>query len=250
MRPCRPRTSVRGTRSYAAGVTDTRARLLRAVHRDGVHRVLKRAAAAALSRLYVRESHVWIALRLDEERPRPSLPEGYVMSRGGVANLPALDGLGVDVQQAAQRLADGTELWLIWHSRDVVYSGWVFHGSAPTIAGPHGRVRLPPGSVNPEDMVTSPAHQGRGLASAAYRLIFDDLQRTGRANQVLGKVPLDNTANRRAVQKAGWLEFAVVCFTRLGPWSRTTVRALPAEHGPLPPGAAELTSWLTAAMRA
>lgn len=220
------------------------------MRRDGSRQVLKRVAVRALARLYVRESHVWIALRLAEERPRPSLADGYLMLRGGVADVPALHGLGVDVQQAAQRLADGTELWVIRHGRDVVYCGWVFHSSAPTIAGPHGRVRLPAGSVNPEDMVTSPAHQGRGLASAAYSVIFDDLQRTGRADRVLGKVPLSNIANRRAVQKAGWLEFAVVRFTRLGPWKRTMVRALSPEHGSLPPDSAELTSWLTAAMRA
>lgn len=224
--------------------------MLRAVRRDGVGQVLRRAAGRALVRLYVRESHVWVALRLAEERPRPALAAGYLLSRGGVADVPALHELGVDVQQAARRLAHGAELWLIRYGQDIVYSGWVFHGSAPTIAGPHGQVRLPPGSVNPEDMVTSPSHQGRGLASAAYSLIFDDLQRTGRADRVLGKVPLNNVANRRAVQKAGWLEFAVVHFSRVGPWRRTTVRALPSEHGSLPPDAAELTAWLTAAMRA
>jgi RimJ/RimL family protein N-acetyltransferase len=196
----------------------------------------------------VRERHVWSALRLSDERPRPVLAAGYELFRATAADLPLLSQLGGGAEQGSERLAGGADLWMIRHGEEMVYSGWVFHGHAPTIAGPNGQVRLPLDTANPEDMVTAPAHRGRGLAAAAYSLICDDLQQSGRASRIVGKIPLDNVANRRAVQKAGWWEFAVVDFLKFGPWKRTRVRGVSEPGVAASPEATKLTAWLTGAM--
>lgn len=170
------------------------------------------------------------------------------MFRASDAEVSLLDRLEVDVEQSRRRLADGAELWLIRHDSKIVYSGWIFHEYAPTIAAPGGAVRLPHGSVNPEDMVTDPRYRGRGLASAGYSTIFDDLECSGRATRVVGKVPEDNPANRRALVKSGWQEFAIVDFHRLGPWRRTRVQPIAEVGQSLSPAADEMTRWLTSAI--
>jgi len=213
---------------------------------NGPRAALRRVVTRVRPQLYMHEAHVWSALVLAGERPRLALPAGYTLARAGATDLPKLAELDVDVELGRQRLADGAELWLISHGAETVYCGWVFHGRAPTIAAPGGWVNLPRGIVNPEDMVTAPTHRGRGLASAAYTLLCDDLQRGDRASRIVGKVPVDNSANRRALVKSGWREFALVDFRRVGPWRRTTVRQVePANHDP---GADELTAWLASAM--
>lgn len=206
---------------------DLLARLPRYLRRHGVRPTLWRVRDKLVALVYLHEVHVWSTLGLAEDRPRPALPPGYVMHRAGVAELPELEDLGVDPAQSRKRLATGAELWVIRHDDRLVYSGWVFHGYVPTVAAASGAVPLPAGMANPEDMVTAPEHRGRGLASAAYALIFDDLARDGRASTIIGKVPEDNRANRRALEKSGWREFAVVDFRRLGWRRRATVRPVP-----------------------
>jgi len=248
---CLPSTSwlrfgARGHESWGAAAS--RARL--AMRRHGLREVARIAVLRVWMNVYVDERHVWLALRLSQPRPRLDLPPGYDLLRASSRDIPLLSQLGVDRPRAGRRLAEGHELWLMRHGADVVYSGWVFHGLAPTVAAPSGWVPLPRAVANPEDVVTSPLHRGRGLASAAYTKIFDDLARDGRATAVVGKIPVGNTANRRAVQKTGWREFAVVHFRRLGPWRRATVHPLPLDEGLLQARAPELTAWLAAALQA
>jgi GNAT superfamily N-acetyltransferase len=207
-------------------MTSSRARVLRHVTRHGPVKTFHKLVSQVRPFVYLHETHVWSTLDLAEPRPRLPLPEGFEMFRAGSAEVSLVGPLEVDVEQSHRRLAEGAELWLMRHGTEIAYSGWIFHGHAPTIAAPGGAVRLPLGTVNPEDMVTAPRYRGRGLASAGYSLLFDDLERTGRATRIVGKVPEDNTANRRALVKSGWQEFAIVDFRRLGPCRRSRVRPI------------------------
>ncbi len=233
---------------YCGSVLSIR-RVLRHLVRHGPAKTFHTVASRVRPFVYLHETHVWSTLNLAESRPHLALPEGFEMFRASSAEVPLLEELEVDVEQSRRRLAEGAELWMIRHHNEIAYSGWIFHGHAPTIAACGGAVRLPPGMVNPEDMVTAPRYRGRGLASAGYSLIFDDLQRTGRATRIVGKVPEDNTANRRALVKSGWQEFAVVDFRRVGPWRRSRVRPVPNDAGQLPSAAGdEMTRWLQSEM--
>lgn len=191
--------------------------------------------------LWLREVHAWSTADLAVERPRLLLPGTLSVVRGELAHLPLLGSLdAVALPEAAARLARGAQLWLVLHEGRAVYSGWVFHGQAPTVAARTGWLRLPPRVANPEDMVTAPDYRGRGLASAMYTRIFDDLEERDLADRVVGKVPLGNTANRRALIKSGWREFAHVELLRIGPWRRIRVHPVSADRS-----LTQLFEWLS-----
>lgn len=235
---------------YRGSVLPTATRGLRHVARHGPVETLRKVTGRARQLLYLHEKHVWSTLDLGDPRPHLTLPDGFHMFRAGEAEVPLVRQLDVDVDRSRRRLAEGAELWLIQHGAEVVYSGWIFHDYAPTIAAPGGFIALPSGMVNPEDMVTAAAYRGRGLASAGYSLMFDELERSKRATRIIGKVPADNGANRRALVKSGWREFAVVDFRRIGPWRQTRVGPIPAGTGIPATTTAALTEWLRGAMAA
>lgn len=186
--------------------------------------------------LWMHELHVWSTADLRAERPHLPLADGLKAIRATAAHLDLLEDLGaVGADQALDRLSRGAELWMVLEGERPVYAGWLFHAQAPTVAARSGWIDLPPRVANPEDMITAPDYRGRGLASAMYTVIFDTLQREDRADTVVGKVPVDNIANRRALAKSGWQEFAVVDYRRIGPWRRTRVR----------PVTTAWTSWLS-----
>lgn len=197
--------------------------------------------------LWLHETHVWSSLDLRTERPHLPLPAPFSWTLGTDDDIPRLGVLGIDVEGARRRRAAGHDVWLIRDGDLLVYAGWVFHRVAPTAAARTGWVELLPGTSNPEDMVTDPAYRGRGLASSAYTLIFDALLESGRAERIVGKVPVDNGANRRALMKSGWREFARVEVRRVGPWRRARVDVVPAGEGRAD-DAEELTRWLRAAL--
>ena len=189
-----------------------------------------RALAARLPRIWIDELHVWSFVPLAGSRQTLSLPAGVtgrIASPEDVEALPDWAGTPVDVRS---RMAAGHELFIglaqrISGSLEIVFTGWAFHGQAPTIAAPGGSVPLPAGVVNIEDTKTAPAWRGRGVAPALYGHLFNYLEGAG-ASLIVGKVESHNAANRRALAKSGWTDFAEVRFRRLGPWSRAQVRTI------------------------
>jgi len=173
------------------------------------------------------ETHVWYELKLNEPRPRPALPPGMRLVRGGFEELPVLRQLpNISDVTARRRLAAGDGLWLVLDGEKLAFACWVFHDAAETPAAPGGRITLPRGIVFVEDSITSPAYRGKAIAPAAWASIGDSLAEAGNTS-LITKVEGTNQAVIQAMKKSGILEIATVHYTRNGPFRRTFVEARP-----------------------
>jgi ribosomal protein S18 acetylase RimI-like enzyme len=76
-----------------------------------------------------------------------------------------------------------------------------------------------------EDTTTSPDFRGQGLAPAMWLGIGGDLRRRG-YGRMLTKVDVDNAPSRRAVEKAGFVEGAIVYLRRVGGRNRIKIEPL------------------------
>ena len=214
-------------------------RLARKVRRDGVAGTVRTVAHRAAEAAWLRETHVWLVMGLDEDRPRPSLPAGLQFRQLQAAEVTLVADLGVDVTGSRERLRRGHQLFATFDDGRLIAVMWAFVGEAPTIVHATGYISLPAGHANPEDTVVAPDQRGRGIAPGMYSRVFDELSRQG-FSHVVGKIPVANTANRRACSKVGWHEFAVIDLRRLFGRRRVTVRPV---HG------ADV-GWLAAAVAA
>jgi ribosomal protein S18 acetylase RimI-like enzyme len=198
-------------------------RAWRRLRRYGPRGSLARAASLAWRYVHLRDRHIWLELPLNGTRARRQLPEGVALRRGGREDLPALEQLPtLGYRAARRRLRSGAALWLAAEGDQSAFACWIFAGRTPVFAARHGWVELPPGAVSLEDSVTSPAFRGRSVAPGAWSEIADILASSG-ARTLLTTVEEKNTAVRRALEKVGFQEIAVVDQHRVGP--RVRVRA-------------------------
>jgi hypothetical protein len=207
--------------------------------RGALHELRAQGPLALLKKRFTRlgmqvsldETHGWYELPLDEPRPRPELPAGMRLVRGGLTELSALHRLpNVSDVTALRRLAAGDDLWLVLDGDNLAFACWVFHHEAEYPAGPRGRITLPREMVCIEDSITMPAYRGKAIAPAAWALIGDSLAESG-ISKIITKVEGSNQAVKQAMTKAGTHEIATVHYTRRGPFRRTFVEANPDAKG-------------------
>jgi GNAT superfamily N-acetyltransferase len=185
-----------------------------------------RAVARRLRKLaYLREEHVWYERDLGRPGPRLELPRGLRLERAGFEQADVVTHFGQDVDQTRKRLEAGNDIWLVLEGEQPLFLCYTFRAETPVIAAADGRLELPAGSACLEDAVTLPEARGRGIASAAWATIGDELGRAG-LSTLVAKVETDNVASRRVAEKAGFTPVAVMQHERTGVRRRTAVRPL------------------------
>ena len=134
-----------------------------------------------------------------------------------------LDDLPATSPADAQRLRGlGGRLYLALDGGQPLFACWIHTSRTPTIAARGGWLSLPSGVVCLEGSVTAPAARGRGVAPAAWSELAGRLAGEGVASMVT-KVGVENAPSRKAVEKAGFREVAVMRLRRLGPRARVTI---------------------------
>jgi RimJ/RimL family protein N-acetyltransferase len=194
------------------------------IRHDGL-RATGRAALRRVRKLvYLHEEHIWYQCDLAEDRPRRELPAEVRFIRAEPAQTDIVAELGQSSEQARERLEAGNDLWLVLEDDgDPLFACYTFRRSAPVLAAPNRTLLLPPETASLEDSVTSPAARGRGIAPGAWTRVCDELQRAG-FTALITKIETANAPSRRAVEKAGFREVAVMRHTRVATRRRTTVR--------------------------
>lgn len=190
-----------------------------AVRRRGVMGCLRQAIAHAkhqASRIpYLRERHVWYRLKLPNAAPLPPLPEGMDLLHAGNDDLVLLQQLPTLGRfEAERRLSTGADLWIVRDGATATCSFWIFWDQAPVLAANHGWMPLPEGIVCLEDSVTAPAYRGRGLAPAGWARAAQRLWEQG-VSSIITKIEEQNIPSRRAVEKVGFREMAVMDLERV-----------------------------------
>lgn len=190
-----------------------------------------RAVARRLRKLaYLREEHVWYERDLGRPGPGVELPGGLQLVRAAEEQAEVVSVFGQDVHQARERLAAGNDIWLVLEGEQPLFLCYTFRAAAPVIAAADGTLELPVGSACLEDAVTLPEARGRGIASAAWSAIADELGRAG-LSTLVAKVETDNGASRRVAEKAGFAPVAVMEHQRTGVLRHTAVRPLGGQLG-------------------
>jgi len=174
---------------------------------------------------YLREEHVWYERDLGRPGPGVELPGGLQLVRATAEQVELVAGFGQDVEQARERLAAGNDVWLVLEGEEPLFLCFTFRATAPVIAATDGRLELPAGTACLEDAITLPEARGRGIASAAWSTIGDELERAG-LSTLVAKVETDNAASRRVAEKAGFTPVAVMQHERTGVRRRTAVHPL------------------------
>jgi RimJ/RimL family protein N-acetyltransferase len=198
-------------------------RLLQRVRRDGFavtgREVLRRVRKVA----YLSEEHLWYQLDLDDSRPRRELPEDVRLVRAQASDAAAVEALGQEPAQALRRLEEGNDLWLVFDGEEPLFACYTFRQTTPAMAASHGTLTLPPGAACLEDSVAAPAARGRGIAPGAWTMIGDELIKDG-FTALVTKVETSNIPSRKAVEKVGFREVAVMDYQRVAMRRRTAVR--------------------------
>ena len=185
-----------------------------------------RAVARRLRKLaYLREEHVWYERDLGLPGPGLELPGGLQLVRAAEEQVGVVEIFGQDVNQARERLAAGNDIWLVLEGEQPLFLCFTFRTAAPVIAAADGTLELPAGSACLEDAVTLPEARGRGIASAAWSAIGDELGRAG-LSTLVAKIETDNAASRRVAENAGFAPVAVMEHRRTGVRRRTAVHPL------------------------
>jgi hypothetical protein len=174
---------------------------------------------------YLREEHVWYERDLGARPPGCELPAGLRLVRTDESRLDAVAQLGQNPQQARARLEAGNDIWLVLDGDEPVFVSFTFRQCTPVIAASGGKLALPTGAAALEEAYTTPSARGRGIAPAAWTLIGDELARAG-LQVLVTKIETENTASRRAAEKAGFRPVAVMQHQRTGARRRTAVLAL------------------------
>src|SRR3954470_7655469 len=182
------------------------ARYLRA---HGLRATSRTVLGEIRARVYLDEAHAWYGLDLAGVRAPASLPEGLKLIRATDADVPAYVELGAaSAASTRARLAAGASLWLVTEGPRAAFASWTFAHATPVQAARGGSLRLPEHCVCLEDSVTAPDFRGRGIAPAAWNGIARRLREEGLALMIT-KVGVTNAPSRRAVTKAGFVEFAI-----------------------------------------
>jgi L-amino acid N-acyltransferase YncA len=185
-----------------------------------------RAIGRRLRKLaYLREEHVWYERDLGQAGPGLELQRGLRLAKARLDEVEVVTIFGQDVEQARKRLEAGNDIWLVLDGGEPLFLCYTFRTKAPVIAAADGTLELPIGSACLEDAVTVEHARGRGIASAAWSAIGDELGRAG-VSTLVAKVETDNVASRRVAEKAGFSPVAVMQHERTGVRRRTDVRAL------------------------
>jgi ribosomal protein S18 acetylase RimI-like enzyme len=236
-RPLADRPLAEGSRRSVTGLVRQTVEHLAA---HGPAATCDKVAGRLRPHLFLEEEHVWSELRLTSELAERPLPDGMVLVQGTVGDIPAASELPTPVSPvvAARLLEQGAELWLIRQGERVASACWIFLDAAPAIAAPRGVFRLPAGTAMLEDTTTSPDFRGQGLAPAMWLGIGADLRRRG-YRRLLTKVEVDNAPSRRAVEKAGFVEGAILHLRRVA--ARNQVRIEPLGSSELARDVAERT---------
>jgi predicted GNAT family acetyltransferase len=198
-------------------------RLREGMRRYGPLGVLRVATARARGLFYLKEAHHWYELDLKAERPRREIPEGFRLVKATERELPLLDSLPtVKLREGERRLGQGASLWLVMEGDRAAFACWTFYERMPVHAASGGVLELPVATAGLEDSVTSPDYRGRGLAPAAWSAICEQLVDTGYTSLVT-KVAEENVPSRRAVEKAGFEDVALMRTMRMGARRRVEV---------------------------
>lgn len=200
-------------------------RLLSSVRRRGALETAKRFAAAALSPIVLRESHYWYTLDLRAERPRVELGDGFELVSATGATVAGYEELPtISPREAARRLGEGNDGWIVRCDGRTVFGCWIFRERAPVLASPTGELVLPQGFVCLEDSVTARPFRGRGIAPGAWSAICDRLAGEGE-RWVVTKVEQPNVAVQHSLAKVGFVRTAEMRFSRILGRSRTVLQA-------------------------
>jgi ribosomal protein S18 acetylase RimI-like enzyme len=165
--------------------------------------------------VHLAEEHVWYGLSLGGELPSRPLPDGFELIRATLDDLALAAQVDKEPQHAAEVLAAGHDLWLVRSGDRAAFSCWTYRGSAPALAARGGWFALPPGTVCMEDSVTNPEFRGMGIAPAAWVGLAEALAADG-VQTIVTKVAVDNVPSRKACEKAGFQEIAIMHLRRLG----------------------------------
>jgi ribosomal protein S18 acetylase RimI-like enzyme len=178
------------------------------------------------------EAHVWLALRLNAERPRRELPDDMRLRRAQDADLALVEQLPDAAAAAVLRreLRPGHELWIVPAGERVAFACWLHLEEAPVFAASGGSLRLPPGVCCLEDSATAPDFRGRGIAPAAWSALATVAEADG-YSAIITKVEVDNEAAARALEKAGFFEIARMHLVRRWRHTRVTFSAVRGELG-------------------
>ena len=200
------------------------------IRRDGVRGGLRTAVMRARSYIALSEDHVWYALDLAGERPKPRLAPELTLQCLQDPDMQLLGQLpSVVPLEAGARIDAGNDLWLVLEDDRLLFSCWVFRGQTPVIAASGGQLSLSADTVCLEDSVAAPAARGRGIAPATWAAIADTLAGEGK-RWIITKIGVDNRSSRRAVEKVGFEPVALMHFRRMGPRSRTSIEPLDGPH--------------------
>lgn len=193
--------------------------------RDGIRAALARAWELGRRPVYNKEEHVWYQLDVKAERPRREFVEGVRLVRAGMDDAHRVEEVGQFEDDARERLAAGNDLWLALDDQGrTLFACWTFRAETPVAAAPHGQLQLPAGTVCVEDSVAAPLARGKGIAPASWMAIANILATEGYESMIT-KVTTDNAPSRKAVQKAGFREIAVMRMTSIGPRQRVALAA-------------------------
>jgi RimJ/RimL family protein N-acetyltransferase len=215
----------------ATSVLGQAGRFRRAVRRYGARGTAQLLIAHVTALVYARKTHVWYALRLDEELPLRELPEPLRLVEAEEQRLHLLDSLwAIDHDAARQRLRSGGTLWFVLDGDVAAFSCWTFVGRTPVVAARGGWLELPADTAALEETMTSPAYRGRSIAPAAWTAIAETLRQRG-LRRLVTAVDEENLPSRTAVGKIGFAEIGRMRSTRRGLRFRVRVELGDAAEG-------------------
>jgi GNAT superfamily N-acetyltransferase len=189
----------------------------------GVVATARLVLGAIGDRVHLDEAHAWYSLDLGGVGDGAPLPEGLRLVRATDAELASYVELGEASEASTrERLDAGATLWLVTEGSRAAFACWTFARETPVAAARGGSLRLPDDCVCLEDSVTAPDFRGRGIAPAAWDAIAKQLREEA-FTVMITKVGVENAPSRRAVTKAGFVEFAIMRHQRLARRRRVEV---------------------------
>lgn len=193
------------------------------MRRHGILGSVRAAIERLRDRLVLLESHVWLQMRIDGDRPRPQLPDGFRLQRMAPGEIGIVDELGpINPSEAARRQAAGADLWGVLDERgNPAFSCWIFTGELPVLAAENGSLALRDRTAAIEDSCTAAEFRGHNLGPACGAAVVDRIAEEG-VHTLITKIADGNQPARKAASKIGFEEIATMRTTRLF-WSKPKV---------------------------